>query len=78
MKVLQILNLLNDFQPVSITPICDLDWGGDNPYMLHPDKVRDLKWRFVRAIGDREVAQLSTNGEEVDGLTLPYLSIEYK
>lgn len=78
MKVLEFLNLLTEYQPVSITPDCDLDWNEDNPYVLEPEKVRDLRWFFIRKIADREITEIRTNGKECDNTVYPYLSISYK
>lgn len=78
MKVLQFLNLLTEYQPVTITPDCDLEWNEDNPYVLEPEKVRDLRWFFIRKIADREVTEIRTNAKEYDNTVCPYLSISYK
>ena len=78
MKVLQLLNLLCEYQPVTITPDCDLNWDENNPYVLEPEKVRDLKWFFVRKVADREVTEIGSNAKESAVGSLPYISISYK
>lgn len=78
MKVLQLLNLLPDYQLVSITPDCDLDWNQDNPYILEPEKACNLTWFLVRKTGEREVTSVSTTVKTHDSVDVPYISISYK
>lgn len=79
MKVLDLLNMVQEYQRVCIYPSDDLEWNADNPYTLDGLKVRDLTWCFVRVIRDRTVVSIGSdtmeNGNEYNST---YLKIEYR
>ena len=78
MKLLQLLDRVPEYQPVTITPDCDLDWNNENPYVLDPEKVSDLRWFFIKSVGDREVTSIQAASKEGDGFCVAYLSISYR
>ena len=64
MKVIELLEMVSDYQRVSIYPADELEWNNDNPYLLDAEKVRDLKWLFVQTVGQRTVERVGTDKDE--------------
>lgn len=78
MKVLQLINVLSPSQLVSICAECDIDWDDNNPYLLEPTPVKDLKWFFMQKVSDKEVTFVGTFATETGEISDPYISISYR
>lgn len=79
MKVIDLLGMLTDYQRVSIYPVADLDWDASNPYVLDPERVQDLKWYFIRSVGQRTVETIGTDSNDNEYLyNKSFLKIEYR
>ena len=78
MKIIDFLDLLVDYQRVTVTPGSEMEWNGDNPYIINPVKVRELTWHFVREVGNREVVEVRSSIDSDDTGDNSYIAIEYK
>lgn len=78
MKVIDVLELMNEYDKVRILGATDIQWDNDNPHLLEPTKVRDLGWLFVQKVSSRNVVELTTDAEANGGDFGSFLSIVYR
>lgn len=78
MKVLDVLEVMNDYDFVRIHGTCDLDWDETNPHILDATKVRDLGWLAVRTVSARNVVELASDTVEKDGDGVSCITIVYQ
>ena len=80
MKVIELLDMVSEYQRVSIYPTDELEWGNDNPYTLDGKKVRELTWCFVRDVANRIVVRIGSDADTTNDeqYNKTFLKIEYR
>lgn len=77
MKVIDVLERMNEYDFVVIHPALDMEWSVDNPHLIEPMKVKELGWLFVQKLSSRNVVEIAS-GADNDGDGETFVTIVYR
>ena len=75
MKLIDLIEIMEEYSAIKVTPSLDMEWDAENPCFY--GRVSEITYKFVKAVGKRDVTEITACFAHENGEENPCISVRY-